>query len=530
MSEDQIVNKSVETATTDSSVPSVRTKRGALKQSAKWLMQSVNSVPARLDSGSRFLVRAWCDPDNRLPSLVVNKRSWVLGAKLALVGILAYGFIDCIYIVDVGQEGVHLRLGRFSHVTQPGLNFQIPYGIDEVVIVNTQFILQDEFGFRTRIEQGPIELVSAAPVPPPDQGDQEVVDAEIERTELMAEAPATQLIGHPDFLKAESHMITGNLNIVDVSWAMQYEIVDSYKYLYRSADVSKNVRDIGAIAMSRAVGNRLDMEILTHSRGALEKDAKRYAQELLDKFDIGLQVRDVLVQDVSPPPGTQASYHAVTSASQEVDNLINQAEREYNAATVKAYGEADEIISQAEAYKLLTVNRAQGEAKRFEQIVTAYKTAPEVTRTRIFLETMEDVVSKVPYTVVDSDIQGIMPLLTGRHSTENRLPSLMEVSHGSHQPSLGGRHHVTNSLEPLALDPATRAQGPTGAPANIPAAVQPAVSGAPAASAGQTSHAPSAAAPMTSAQPVAAANVQPQTPAQAQQQATKTGWSFFGWW
>lgn len=503
---------------TQSKVPSVTVGSGAIKRSATWAVQQVEALPVRLDNCARFLVRAWCDPDNRLPGFIVNKRSWVLGAKLALVGVMLYGFIDCIYIVDVGQEGVHLRLGKFSHVTQPGLNFRLPYGIDRITFVNTQFLLQDEFGYRTRIQQGPIELVSTEPAPAPDQGDQEVVDAEVERTELLVETQVPQLPGHPDFLKSESHMITGNLNIVDVSWAIQYEIVDSYKYLFHSAETARNVRDIGAIAMSRAVGNRLDMEILTHSRGALKEDAKRYAQGLLDTLDIGLQVKDVIIQDVSPPPGTQPSYHAVTSASQEVDNLINQAEREYNGATVRAYGEADEIRSQANAYKTLTINRAMGEANRFKQIVAEYKKAPEVTRTRIFLETMEEVVSKVQYTVVDPDVQGIMPFFTGNHRGSSNISPLLPVA--AHEP-------VTNQPSPpMVLDPATHNVSVPSQQVGTPMEL------APVASQMHTGQQPPGVAPMSSPQTAAAGavNAGPHTPAQAQHQAAKSGWSFFGWW
>jgi hypothetical protein len=220
--------------------------------------------------------------------------------------------------------------------------------------------------------------------------------------------------------------------------------------------------------MSMAIGNRLDIDVLTHGRAALAEDAREHAQRILDSLDIGLRVKRVIVQDVSPPPHTQNAYHEVNTASQDVENLINQAERQYHSNIQRAYGEADELLNRAAAYQIEIVNRAKGEASRFSAVAAEYRKAPEVTRDRLFLESMESVFKAVPYTVVDKDVQGLLPLLGGARR-QSPMAEVVPVT-PRHGPSSTVEAVHRHSGMPGAASQA--AQLPVSAPANLPQSAQ----------------------------------------------------------
>lgn len=289
--------------------------------------------------------------------------------------VLIYGVASAFYTVEVSEEGVVVRFGRYIKTAPPGLHFKLPFGIDRVYKVASKRRLQEEFGFRS-------------------------VGVHHGRTSYSEQG----------FLH-ESMMLTGDLNVADVSWIVQYEIKDPWKYLFHARDVQRNIRDVSLSIMRRVVGDRFVGEVLTVGRVEIADEAKRLTQEVLDRYDMGIRIVTVNLQDVNPPETVKPAFNDVNSAKQQQEQAINVAEREYNRIIPEARGRADQMISEAEAYAINAINRAKGDAARFASIAEEYKKAPDVTRSRVFIETMEELLKNVPkLTVVDHEIQGILPV------------------------------------------------------------------------------------------------------------------------
>lgn len=298
---------------------------------------------------------------------------WVAWAGLGLVVLLVVS--QAFYQVDPEEEAVVLRFGRWTGVLhEPGLNFKIPF-VDRVYKVPTQRQLKEEFGFRTRVPGV--------------------------RTEYARE----------DF-SHESLMLTGDLNVADVEWVVQYKIRDPYLFLFRVQDPVGTFRDMSEAVMRQVVGDRSVDEVLTTGRAEVASYAKELLQELCDRYEIGISVEQLVLQDVNPPDPVKPSFNEVNEAIQERERLVNQAWAEYNKAVPRARGEAEEQIRRAEGYALERVNNAQGDAARFEAVYKEYRRAPAVTRTRLYLETLEEILPRMEGTViVDDKLQNLVPLL-----------------------------------------------------------------------------------------------------------------------
>jgi membrane protease subunit HflK len=283
--------------------------------------------------------------------------------------------ISTIYTVDPEEVGIVLRLGKYVRTTEPGLHFKLPFTIERAIKVPIQRQLKEEFGFRT-VTPGV-------------------------RTEYSTRG-----------YSGESNMLTGDLNAAVVEWVVQYRIVDAYKYLFRVRNVQLTFRDMSEATMRRVVGDRTVNEVLTVGRQEIADLVLQQLQHLCDQYETGIKVEQVVLQDVNPPDPVKPSFNEVNEAQQERERLINQAQSEYNKVIPRARGEAEQTIRQAEGYALDRVNRAQGDSARFVAFFQAYRTAPEVTRTRIYLETMNEILPKVSHKyVVDQDLKGVLPLL-----------------------------------------------------------------------------------------------------------------------
>lgn len=302
----------------------------------------------------------------------------------AMAKLLALAFIvllavfvssQSFYQVEPEEVGVVLRLGRYvGDNAQPGLHFRIPF-VDQVYKVPIQRQLTEEFGFRT----------PGLPVPP----------------EVARQDP-----------EDESSMLTGDLNAAVVDWVVQYKIVDPYKYLFRVRNVELTFRDMSEAVMREMVGDRTVNEVITVGRQEITIAAKNKLQDLCDLYETGIQVDQVVLQDVTPPEPVKPAFNEVNQAEQQKVKLISEAQSEYNKVVPRARGEAEQTVLAAEGYALERVNRAQGEAARFSSVYEQYKKAPEVTRRRMYLETMNTVLPKVgKKIVVDGDVRGILPLL-----------------------------------------------------------------------------------------------------------------------
>jgi len=289
------------------------------------------------------------------------------------VGVLAlWGVTSSYYTVQPEERAVVKRFGAVNKVADPGLHFKIPFGIDRVQLVATERVLKQEFGFRT---------------------------ASIgERTEYSGQ-------DFPD----ESLMLSGDLNIIDVEWVVQYRISDPMLFLYSMRDPTGTLRDITESVMRRAVGNRLGSEVLTTARVEISNFVRDETQKALNTYQAGIQIVTVELQDVVPPSAVQPAFNEVNEARQERERMINEATKQQNQEIPRARGNANRVISQAEGYATERVNQALGETARFRSILTEYRSAPEVTRTRMYLETMKQVLPSVGSVVVVQ--KGQMPPL-----------------------------------------------------------------------------------------------------------------------
>jgi modulator of FtsH protease HflK len=309
-------------------------------------------------------------PEFKLPDLDFGK----LRALLPIVVLVLLG-LTSFYTIQPDEVGLVLRFGKYVRETPPGLHFKAPLGIERVNKVAIQRQHKEEFGYRT-LKAGVQSQYATKPY------------------------------------RDESNMLTGDLNAAMVEWVVQYRITDPYKHEFRVRNVQDTFRAMSEAVMRRVVGDRTINEVLTLGRAEVALAVEVGLQQLCDTYDTGITVDQVVLQDVNPPDPVKPSFNAVNEAEQAKETLINQAQSEYNREIPKAKGAALQTIQEAEGYALDRVNRAQGDASLFTSIYQAYRSAPDVTRTRMYLETMNEVLPKVENKIiVDDDIKGILPLL-----------------------------------------------------------------------------------------------------------------------
>jgi membrane protease subunit HflK len=304
--------------------------------------------------------------------------------KLIVIGILILIFVwSSWFTISAEEVGVVQTFGKYSRTVEPGLNFKIPFGIETLTKVPVERQLKEEFGFRT-------------------------AEANV-RTSYIR-----------DNFKEESLMLTGDLNAAQVEWIIQYRISDPYLYLFKVRNARQTLRDITEAIMRQVVGDRTVNEIITIGRQEIEVTVLQKLQEVLTQYETGIKVDQVILQDVNPPDEVKASFNEVNEAEQERESLINQAKSEYNKVVPKAKGQAQQQIEEAKGYAVERVNNARGEANRFNALYKAYTQAREVTRQRMYLETMESVLSKVGKKIITNDnASGILPLFNYQEGLKN---------------------------------------------------------------------------------------------------------------
>jgi len=210
----------------------------------------------------------------------------------------------------------------------------------------------------------------------------------------------------------ESMMLTGDLNLADVEWVVQYRIVNSYNYLFRVRDAEDALHDMSEAAMRKIVGDRTVNEVLTVGRQEVASTVEVLLQRMCDEYENGIRIDQIVLQDVNPPEPVKASFNEVNEAQQERETMINRAESEYNRVIPRARGEAEETIQRAEAYALNRVNRSMGEANRFNALYDEYIRAPEVTKKRLYLETLEKIMGTTGTKIfMDESGANVLPLL-----------------------------------------------------------------------------------------------------------------------
>jgi membrane protease subunit HflK len=298
-------------------------------------------------------------------------RTILLGILVLLAGITLF---SSFYQIDPEEVGVILRFGRFVRKTEPGLHVKMPFA-EEVLKVPVQRQLKQEFGFQTEV------------------------------------AGVRTRYAEGRFLD-ESLMLTGDLNVAVVEWIVQYRVADPYEYLFKVREVTETFRNINEAVMREVIGDRTVTEVLTVGRQGIEVDVQEKLQDLCRQYQTGITIDQVVLQDVNPPDPVKPSWDEVNQAQQQRDRLINEARAEYNEVVPRARGEAQQAVLQAEGYAFDRTNRAEGDAARFKALYAEYRRAPQVTRKRMYLETMQKVIPQMGgKLILDSQAEGIIPLL-----------------------------------------------------------------------------------------------------------------------
>ncbi len=294
-----------------------------------------------------------------------------MGSILVLVGLLT-----SVYTVQTEEEGVVLRFGKYQSTQSPGLHFKLPFFIDRVEKVAVERQMKQEFGFGTPKNTNPNQYVG--------ESEQE----------------------------QEKKMVTGDLNAARVEWVVQYRVSQPREYLFNVRDADETLRDAAESVMREVVGDRTVDEVITIGRQEIEDENIKKLQQLVNKYRMGISIDQVQLMVVKPPLPVEESFDEVNRAEQERATAVNIANGEYNKKVPKAMGEAEQSVTRAEGYALKRVNEAQGDAARFEALLKAYEEAPEVTRRRIHLETMQKVMPLLERKIImDEAGKQILPLL-----------------------------------------------------------------------------------------------------------------------
>ncbi|MCF8025452.1 MAG: FtsH protease activity modulator HflK [Desulfobacteraceae bacterium] len=320
---------------------------------------------------------------------IYKGRSALIIAALVVVVV----FWTAWFTVQPEETGIVQRFGKVIRTAGPGLHFKVPLGIETARMVPTARVLKEEFGFRT-----------------------------------VASTPGEKTRYDPSgAYKDESLMLTGDLNVIDVQWIIQYRIEDPIRFLFHVRETPKTIRDITEAVMRRSVGNRIGSDVLTTGRVAVASEAKIEIQKILTDYESGVRLVTIELQDVTPPDTVKPAFNEVNESRQDKERTINRAEEQANREIPKARGVAAQSISEAEGYALERVNRAQGEATRFESILKEYLEAPQVTRRRLYLEAMTGLLADMKgLYIVDQDQKAMVPWLSmesgAQPSVQGRQP------------------------------------------------------------------------------------------------------------
>jgi len=293
---------------------------------------------------------------------------------LAVIVLAVLGAWTAYYTVPSDSVAVVQRFGKYLKEVPPGLHFKLPLGIDAATIVPVKRQLKQEFGFTTPGSRDPYQS--------PRDG------------------------------KRETEMVTGDLNAALVEWVVQYRISDPVRFLFEVREPSETLRYVSESVMREVVGDRTVDEVITIGRQEIETEALAKMQSLSTKYEMGISIDQVQLKNINPPAPVQASFNEVNQAQQEKEKLINEARRDYNKVIPLAEGEKDQRIREADGYRLKRINEAEGDVARFSALLAEYSKAPEVTRRRIYIETLQDVMPRLrSKIIIDEQARSILPLL-----------------------------------------------------------------------------------------------------------------------
>ena len=309
----------------------------------------------------------------------INFKQIKIPKRLITVGVIILAaivfLVTGLYTVNPEEVGVIQRFGKYLSTTQPGLHFKIPFGVDKLTKVKVKHVFKEEFGFRT-LQAGV-------------------------RTKYSSQS-----------YNQEAIMLTGDLNIADVEWIVQYRIKDPVKYLFNVRNVEETMRDVSESVIREVVGDRSVDEVIVLNRKEIADQSQIMLQEQLDMYNAGLEIVTINLQNVNPPKAVKPAFNNVNSAKQEKERIINEAWEKYNQVIPEAEGRSKRTVEEAEGYAVNRVNRANGDANRFIQMYNEYRYSKSVTRKRLYLEMMEKILPNVEKKYIVDDAQSsILPLL-----------------------------------------------------------------------------------------------------------------------
>lgn len=308
----------------------------------------------------------------RKKSFLSKPSTWMV---LIILAVAVASSFSCFYVVDETEQAVVTRLGKYLKTTDAGLQFKLPFGIDKNYNVPVKIVQTEQFGFTT--------------------------------------VKAGRNNEYRNNVTDESSMLTGDLNIVDVEWIIQYRIVDPKQWLFGVYEKNSTIRDISRSVINELVGDRAILNVMGPDREEIQTLAMDMMNENFKNLGLGIKVNTVQLQNIVPPEGVQAAFEDVNKAIQDMNRFINEGKESYNAQVPKAQGEADRLIQQAEGYAAERVNMAKGDVARFNAVYEEYKRSPKVTRERIYLETMEEILNgEQKSDIIDSELKNVLPVKT----------------------------------------------------------------------------------------------------------------------
>ncbi|MDH7483011.1 MAG: FtsH protease activity modulator HflK [Spirochaetales bacterium] len=310
-------------------------------------------------------------PFRKKPGIVLK---WsVVFIALAIVAAIVFLSTSFI-IVDQTERAVITTFGRYSKTLGPGLHYKLPFGIQKAYLVKTQVIQTETFGFRT-LKAGVVTQYSEKKYP------------------------------------EESTMLTGDLNIVDVEWIIQYRITDPQAWLFNVSDRQKTIRDTSQAVLNMLIGDRAILGVIGRDRLAIQEAAVDLMNRLFRDYGLGIEVTQVQLQNIVPPEGVQAAFEDVNKAIQDMNRLINEGKEAYNAEIPKVKGQADQLLEIAQGYATERVNIARGDVARFNAVLDEYRKAPEITRKRLYYEMMEAIFKdQKNVDLVDKNLKNLIPI------------------------------------------------------------------------------------------------------------------------
>ena len=303
-----------------------------------------------------------------------------VGMVIAIIAVLALAviFSTSFFVVDQTERAVITTFGKFTKVANPGLHFKFPFGVQQNYNVKTEVVQTEQFGFRT-----------------------------------YKGGSATQSTQYLDqSFPEEATMLTGDLNIVDVEWIIQYKINDPRAWLFNLSDRQKTIRDISQSVVNLLVGDRTILGVIGPERIAIQESAVEMMNQTFSRYGLGIQVTQVQLQNIVPPKGVQDAFEDVNKAIQDMNRFINEGKESYNAEIPKVDGQASQIIEVARGYATERVNKARGDVARFNSVYEEYRKAPDVTRQRLYYEMVEEVFKgEKNVELIDKRFTNFLPLM-----------------------------------------------------------------------------------------------------------------------